>query len=67
MPDGICSCTVTFEPTGNVPRMRHDQLAGSSKASFASVETSGPPFTEKLNSRPRYAGVCVNLQTFSVP
>src|SRR5512143_500712 len=67
VPAGICSVTVTCEPTWKVPRMRHDHVAGSPKASFASVDTSGPPSTEKLNRRPRYAGVKVSLQTFSVP
>src|SRR5689334_10583796 len=60
-PVGTSSRTVTRVPVANVPSSRHDQVDGSSSAELASVLTSGPPLTLKLNRFPQYAGVSLSL------
>src|SRR3954447_13088062 len=66
-PAGICSDTVSLEPTGKLPASRQDHVDGSDPAGFASVLNSGPPLTRKLNSWPKYCGVSVSLQILRSP
>src|SRR4051794_27554307 len=66
-PAGICSDTVSLEPTGKLPARRQDHVDGSDPAALASVLNSGPPLTRKVNSWPMYCGVSVSLQILRSP